>query len=89
MATVYFLLKKSKYVKNSLFVPAIGVIAFFVVNGMPWTKAVRFEVLDATGWPYGSTTLPTYWILGLLAILSIYILETKGVTNLKRYLWPL
>jgi hypothetical protein len=87
MVAVYFLLKKSKYVKNSLFVPAIGVIAFFVVNGMPWTKQVRFEVLDATGWPYGSTTtLPTYWILGLLAVLAIYILATKGVINLKKYL---
>jgi ABC-type enterochelin transport system permease subunit len=87
MFAAYFLLKKSKYIKNSLAIPAVGIIAYFVVNSMPWTKAVRFEMLDATGGPYGSTTtLPTYWILGLLAIFAIYVLETKGVINLKKYL---
>jgi len=87
MFAAYFLFKKSKYIKHGLAIPALGIITYFVVNAMPWTKAIRFEVLDATGGPYGSTTLlPTYWVLGLLAVLAIYVLATKGVINLKKYL---
>ena len=84
MGVAWLLLRKARMIRNSLAIPAAGIVTYFVLANSGAVRNIRFQMLDIT-YP-GQATVNPFLLIGVLLALALYLLNDRGVINLRQYL---